>query len=213
MMNSGLTFVMIGGAATSVVVFALLNMPRTDYWPADLLSGVVVCNGQRYPVLGDFRAHWYASHLEAAGEQPIFNRDFGSPGSTQRVVRFTWLRTFHKPVIIRIDTDSRGVSTLTATELTGAGGYEPGTVGRRVVRVLTRQERARLDNVLHETRVFEQAPLNCEGAGADGSQWIAEQADASGYRYVDRWTPRTGPSREFGLYLLSLTRWTFDEVY
>lgn len=213
MVNGGLAFVMSGCAAAGVATFILVSLPGDEYWPYEVRSQRYTCgDGNSGTALDDFRASWYASHLRAAGERSIVRASSALPAQTRRTVRFTWLRSFDAPVIVRAETDQGGATTLTATELTGAGGYEPGTVARRIVRVLTPVEGERLEGVIERSRVFEQPPGECSMM-TDGAQWISEADDSAGYRFVDRQSPQIGPSREFGMHMLNLTGWRFDRIY
>jgi hypothetical protein len=81
------------------------------------------------------RENWYGRHLAAAGEG---NLCVHATDSTE-VYRFTWLRTFHPPVIIRVEL-SHGEIQLYAKQLTGAGGYDPGVLQtNRAVRLSSAQ--------------------------------------------------------------------------
>jgi hypothetical protein len=191
---------------------ALTGAPVQDgpaYFPEALSKTTLRCgllgSGARREVLSDFVAEWYGRHLRAAGEAPLFE-------ATRPTLRFTWLRTFHAPVVIRLDTAADGTVTMTATELSGQGGYEPGTVARRIERSLSAAEAAALKRVVEETAVLQQAPRTCD-LGLDGAQWIVEAAGPGGYRFVDRQSPERGPVRVFGLHLIGLTGWTYENVY
>jgi hypothetical protein len=179
------------------------------YFPQALYEASRNCGilglGGRRAVMDDHSAHWYGGHLSAAGERPIF-------ANRRSTLRFTWLRTFDAPVVVRIDRTGDGAVLMTATELSGQGGYEPGTVARRVERRLSAQETAALDQMLRETDVLAQAPIEC-AIGLDGAQWVVESAGPSGYRFVERQSPSDGPVRELGLHLLALTGWTFGRTY
>ena len=196
-------------------VLSLTSPPWTPvqdgpaYFPQSLRETSLRCGlfgpGARREVLSDFVADWYGRHLRAAGEAPLFE-------ATGPTLRFTWLRTFHAPVVIRLDTASDGTVTMTATELSGQGGYEPGTVARRIERRLSAGEAAALRRMVEQTGVLRQAPRTCD-LGLDGAQWIVESAGPGGYRFVDRQSPESGPVRAFGLHLIGLTGWTYDNLY
>lgn len=179
------------------------------YFPQSLRETTLRCGlfgpGARREVLSDFVADWYGHHLRAAGEAPLFE-------ATGPTLRFTWLRTFHAPVVIRLDTAADGTVTMTATELSGHGGYEPGTVARRIERRLSATEAAALTQVVGETAVLQQAAGACD-IGLDGARWIVESVGPGGYRFVDRQSPESGPVRAFGLHLIGLTGWTYDNLY
>lgn len=179
------------------------------YFPQALREATLRCGlfgpGARREVMSEQVASWYAGHLAAAGEAPLFR-------SNGRSLRFTWLRSFHAPVVIRLDTGADGAVTMTATELSGQGGYEPGTVARRIERRLTAAEAAAVMRTLEDTRVLGQAPATC-ALGLDGAQWIVEFAGPGGYQFVERQSPDKGPVRELGLHLIGLTGWRYESIY
>ena len=180
-----------------------------EYFPPSLYETTIRCGffglGRRHEVMDDFKADWYGKHLRAAGEKPLFR----TSGPT---LRFTWLRTFQAPVLIRLDTAAGGTVTMTATELSGAGGYEPGTVARRIERPLAPDETAALIRTLEDTAVLEQASATCN-LGLDGAQWVIESIGPEGYRFIDRWSPEDGPVRELGLLMLGFTGWDPDSIH
>jgi hypothetical protein len=47
--------------------------------------------------LDDFERDWYSRHLLAAGEPALPST------SRSTIVRLTWLRTFHNPIIVRVE--------------------------------------------------------------------------------------------------------------
>ena len=63
---------------------------------------------------------WYSEMLQALNE-PIL---LGLDGDAE-IYRFTWLRTFHNPIVIRIERKGGSIE-LTAKASNGAGGYKPG---------------------------------------------------------------------------------------
>jgi hypothetical protein len=198
----------LGPALFSGVLGLVSPATGQDYFPQALRETPVSCaafRGRTRPLMDDHKAHWYGSHLSAAGERPLSE-------AAVPTLRFTWLRTFHAPVVVRLETATDGAVTMTATELSGHGGYEPGTVARRVERRLSGEEVAALTRTLEDAAVLEQAPGECS-LGMDGAQWIIESAGPDGYRFVERWTPREGPVRAVGLHLIGLTGWTYDSVY
>lgn len=202
----------------------LAGCTGTSYFPPSLLEAVEPCeygNGRTgEPVMDGFRSEWYSSHLRAAREPRL-----GGAAPTYAldglgVLRFTWLRSFHAPVMVRVEAVSDDSLRLTATELTGAGGYEPGRVARRIERRLSAEEARHLTAVLSEGQVLDLPPSDaCPVAEngdiiiqGDGARWIIEANGPGGYRYVDRWSGE-GPVRELGLHLLGLTGWTYERVY
>lgn len=123
-----------------------------------------------------------------------------SCGELDEAYRFTWLRTFHSPVAVRVWRTGDSYE-LQAVLLDGAGGYEPGEVSRRINRRLTDEEWRRIKQVLEEIS-FWSLSTNNDVRGSDGAQWIIEGRD-EGYHVVDRWS---GNERmwEAGLVFLEL---------
>lgn len=163
------------------------------------------------PRFSDLRRDWYSKHLAAAGEPSLFQK---ARTGRSDVLRFTWLRTFDAPVIVRIDRLRGRAPHLSAVQLSGQGGYAPGNVSRKIRRLLTPIEAADL-----RRRLVVQNPLalplgsdDCE-SGLDGSQWIIERAVANRYKLIDRWSPEHGEVRATGMAMLRLTGWKFKDIY
>lgn len=170
--------------------------------------------------MDDFRSDWYSSHLRAAREPRLGGEAPPNAVDGLGVLRFTWLRSFHAPVMVRVEATADAGLHLTAKELSGAGGYDPGRIARRLERRLSAEEQARLLAFLNETRVLDLPPSDaCPVAEngdliihGDGAHWIIEANGPLGYRYVDRWSAEP-PVRDLGLHLIGLTGWTYDRVY
>jgi hypothetical protein len=145
---------------------------------------------------------WYSKHLNAMGEPSL------SCGTPEWTIRFTWLRTFHHPIVVRV-ANVRGEYRITATELDGAGGYEPGRVLRRQEAALIEADLRELQATVRRTQVAN-LPATDDRFGLDGAQWIIEIATNDSYRAVNRWSPESGPVREVGLLLLRLSTWSVD---
>jgi hypothetical protein len=89
-----------------------------------------------------FLRDWYSAYLRAMEEPPL---------SCGKVLgesyRLLWRRTWHHPVSVRILRTDTEVA-LTAVELDGAGGFEPGAVVKRVEKRLDKAQWARLKRAL-----------------------------------------------------------------
>lgn len=157
------------------------------------------------PVLSTFEDDWYSRHLRTAGERPLSFAP-GGPDS----VRFIWLRSFHSPVIVRVDWASTGEAVLTATMLSGAGGYEPGEISGIVSRTLTPDETRRL--LALRPAAFRKQRADCRMM-LDGASWIIEASGADGYRYVNSQSPRAGAVYDLGRTLLGFTGWALEPIY
>lgn len=146
-----------------------------------------------------FEREWFSEQLRAMGEPSL---SCGTPG---RVYRFTWLRSFHHPLAVRV-TDFGDRGRLDAVELDGSGGDEPGTPLRRKSYVLGRKSMAKLREAM--APAWELAATE-DSNGRDGAQWIIELTDKGRHHAVARWSPEQGPVRDLGLHLLVLAGWKF----
>ena len=160
--------------------------------------------------LDQFVRNWYGEQLAAMNEPRL---GMWVDSSDVEAIRFLWLRSFHHPVAVRAI--RRGMSySLVAVELTGAGGYEPGTILRR--------DSLRLDSLTWKALV---TPLrraefwdpDSSRVGLDGAEWIVEAVTRGQLFAVKQWSPEatgTGADmRAFGLAMLRLTSIPADPVY
>lgn len=178
-----------------VIIIALLfNIARVScqepYFPQGAFSGD--SNIDR------LTNRWYSTYLKSFKEPSFFQL---KDKSSHESYRFIWLRTFHQPVIVRLEIRADGIGMLTAKVSNGTGGYQPGQIIQDISRPLTRQQ---TDTFLAQvqTESFWELP-SCEdsGRGKDGSQWIIEGVKGANYHVVDRWTPSKGAVRDLGLAL------------
>jgi hypothetical protein len=163
----------------------------------------------KQPILSRTEVQWFSEHLASAGESALFPK----PDGTRSVLRFTWLRTFHEPVVVRLQERDDGRQHLVAKRLSGAGGYEPGTVDETVERDLTAEESRALSALLAGLDLQSLAPSECGPPGLDGAVWLFETASNGDYRLYKRRSPGSGEIRELGLFLLRLTRWNNEPIY
>jgi hypothetical protein len=141
-----------------------------------------------------FTREWYSTHLRTMAEPSL-----SCGQSDDESYRFLWLRTWGHPITVRVEAGQP--HTLTAVELDGAGGYEPGKVVRRVTRQLSAEEWRTLS---HSSKAlnFWKMPTRLPHHGSDGAQWVLEGRSGREYHVVDRWSPRDGAYRDFCLMLV-----------
>lgn len=186
------------------------TLPAARYFPAEL-SNPACANSKPEPVSG-FRKAWYSKHLRNAGEPSMSARIEGIERTRRSALRFTWLRSFHKPVIVRIEEWGSARPRLLAVEMAGRGGYGGGEAIRRIDRKLSLAEGKALRQLWTRADPFTHQSPPC-GRMMDGAQWIIETARPGGYRFIDRQSPDNGPVREVGLALLGLTGWEVGDIY
>lgn len=176
-----------------------VNVSDADYFASGAFS--------KKPRNDRFVSEWYSKHLSAMREPSL------QCVSRCPVYRFLWLRTFHRPIAVRVEKRDDGMH-LFAVELDGAGGYEPGNESRRVGRILSAREARAFAKAIAAARVFD-APDKPGMLGLDGARWIVEARDGERYQLHDVWTPDSGRIHGLGKMLIALTDWSIpqDEIY
>ena len=179
-------------ALTALLLVACASTTK-DYFP-------------EWTELSSFQRQWFSEHLHAAKEQPI-----SLPVETE-IYRFTWLRSFHAPIIVRVDCNDKCI--LKARQLSGAGGYSPGHIQMKQDRILTSEEASKLKAIAKRIDNWAYAP-DKETIGLDGARWIFEMASGNNYQAWNLWSP-TGEKAaeihvEMCLYLLNLTNFSIEK--
>lgn len=149
---------------------------------------------------GGFYEEWYGKHLRVMRETSLLD----NKNEDLEVYRFLWLRTFHHPVMVRIERDGYSFN-LRSIELNGAGGYEPGRIWRTDNIEISHIEWCEFTSLLDKAEFWKEQSVQRERNGVDGAQWILEGLNDQRYHIVDRWSPHRGDFREACLYLLKLT--------
>jgi hypothetical protein len=127
----------------------------------------------------------YSKQLRALNEPVVYTAD-----STVELYRFTWLRTFHNPVAIRVEKKSNQY-IMTWKVCNGAGGYDPGELKTDRQIILNDSIWVEFQKRIEQID-FWNLETNIESIGYDGSEWILEGKKAGNYHVVERWTPREG---------------------
>lgn len=140
----------------------------------------------RWSDLDEFERDWYSKHLMAARESAL------TEASRKTIVRLTWLRSFHNPVVVRVECGAS--CQLTSVRLSGAGGYEPGTIAESHRERLSRAQKGQLMRLVSEMLNHRDVPVDektyevVDGqlveeiiVHTDGAQWIVEIVDANDY--------------------------------
>lgn len=174
------------------------------------------------PVLSAHQREWYSRHFEAASERALLS--YRTEMQPVRLLRFTWLRTFDQPMIVRLAEYSGEQWVMHATRLSGAGGYDEGVVDAEVSRNLVPSEAEALRDLLADRALFQMSLDDClhqfDRNGeevivvvADGAEWLVEGLDDQGYRYINRQSPESGAIYDFGVFALGLTGWDIEPIY
>lgn len=160
-------------------------------------------------MLDEFRYQWYCKQLQAMGEREL--------ASGAESYRFLYLRTFDAPISVRVQRiGDRWL--LVARVLSGKGGYDPGTVVKRVDRELSTEEIGALQRRLRGADFWGEPWVTQKELGVDGGQWIFEGRRGAEYRLLDIWSPEHIDYRlfrELCLYFLDRAgvRPTEEDIY
>jgi hypothetical protein len=120
----------------ALIIAVLMSLLSSSAWAAEqvcpALSSDHYCfRSGTFDKKDERDRQWYSKHLRAMNQPSMW---CGNEPDTE--YRFTWLRTFHHPVVVRV-TNTGNVTRIEAVELNGAGGYSPGKELRRISRPLT----------------------------------------------------------------------------
>ncbi len=178
-------------SALFFLLYGAGSFAQSEYFPSGSLS--------EYVESDRFCARWYTEQLKALREPSLW---LLSKTQKEQSYRFLWLRSFHHPVAIRIDVQPDGTSRLTTKITSGAGGYKPGHLLQDEKSTLTKEQTELFLRRIKENKFWDLEGIEKSSGGCDGAQWIIEGVNDGKYRVLTRWTPRDGPIRAIGLFLL-----------
>lgn len=143
-------------------------------------------------VLDTFTNSWYSKMLFGLHEPVLYQSS-----DTTEIFRFTWLRTFHKPIAIRV-TAKNGEHILTLKVASGAGGYEVGNLVRDTSFYISNNEWNEFSSRMGAINFWSLSSQD-NSRGKDGSEWILEGRGNEKYHFVTRWTPNTNatPNKDY----------------
>lgn len=128
------------------------------------------------------------------------------------IIRFTWLRTFHAPIIVRLTVPKDGKGQVKVVRFSGLGGYDVGVVHNRMHRTVVRDE-ALATLAKADPALLVPPHPSCGPPGMDGARWLIERSDGTRYHLAERWSPREGAVRDVGVALLQLAGLHDEELY
>lgn len=129
----------------------------------------------------------FNGQIRAMKEPSLFERH---ADKTIEQYRFLWLRTFHKPIAVRIQKDNSGF-TLRGVRLSGEGGYEPGHIEHDETIILSQDQWNGFLKLLDKSSFWLLPTEEKDAGGFDGAQWVLEGQRAGKYHIVDRWSPHS----------------------
>jgi len=129
----------------------------------------------------------------------------------KEIYRFLWLRTFHNPIVIRIEKNEKEFK-LYWKRSDGKGGYEAGKIIENKSIELTKKQWRKFEKLLKNSKFWSNPSTKYDQdiiLATDGSQWVLEGVKNSNYHIseIDIFKPC--------LYLIKLTEMKIpeDEFY
>lgn len=165
--------------------------------PESAITGKEFFAGQ----LDAFRHNWYRSQLKIMEEDALFDM---APDDKLKF-RFLWLRSFHKPYVVRGFQAKDGKFKLHMKGTDGSGGHN---LGKKVDDVFVHLTKSQSQDMVSQLRALNICDTTkTRAVGTDGAQWVFEVSDGGRYCVVDIWSPeKSSPFHSFGLLLLKTTR-------
>ncbi len=216
--------------SNSLAVGAAVGQDVPEKQSEDDATKSAAAEVQRFPdgVLSDSKLRWYSKHLAAMNERPLKEQTGQKSSESKReAYRFIWLRSFDHPSAVRLEAKN-GQYRLTAKEVDGKGGYDPGTLTLNKSRSLTHEEWKTLMGWINECSFWTMTTseknyyTNQHGMKTywdikDGAKWIVEGVRDDKYHIVDRQSPGTfiehrdvEKYRGMCLHILSLAGFNLD---
>ena len=148
--------------------------------------------------------------LIALKEPCLYNR---SLAENEIIFRFTWLRTFHHPIAIRLEKNENNIMLYWKVGK-GMGGYKPKGLKISGKRKLTLNEWNEFINLFNNTN-FDNLPNKGGFPMVDGASWTLERKTRDSYKaHCTNWASEQ--FKECCLFLLKLTNIKIkdeDEIY
>jgi hypothetical protein len=166
----------------------------TDHWVCDYTMNYLseIESGKR-------TAERLENQLKDLQEDCLYNNE-NKANST--IYRFTWLRTFHQPIAIRIEKNDNKIMLYLKVGK-GAGGYQPQGLKKSGKKKLSLKEWIEFERLIKESN-FDSLPNETYIPMLDGATWTLERKSFESFKACNS----NEPSKEIEdacLYLLNLT--------
>lgn len=164
---------------------------------------------------------WYSRDLHFLKEPVLYNFYLNKD-----IYRFTWLRSFHPPIVLRLEKSNNEV-TLTEKKLIKFESID--TLGRNEFAMVLdsihiEESKRKVDNhywndfesLLKENNFQDMPTTVAWEFGTDGSEWILEKHSKEGYYVVNRWSPyekQYANFRKICDYLIDHSKFKDEERY
>ena len=127
--------------------------------------------------------NYISKSLHEFKEPLLYNCD-----EEKEIYRFTWLKSFDNPIVIRIEISSNK-KTIFWKELEIDKEYKPTKIIIDENKPLSNQKWNELNRLIQKTNFWEIYP-NINAPGFDGSFWVLEGTKEGKYKAVAYWVPK-----------------------
>jgi len=130
--------------------------------------------------------------------------------SEDEVYRFTWLRAFNNPVIIRFEKHNNAY-TLYTKEMLDYKGYIPQKIKVNKAQQMNEYVWYSFKEKLKDIDFWKLNSKDTEPTPSDGAEWLLEGATKNMYHFTERNSPSSKKYRSCCLYLLTLSNLDIPE--
>ena len=162
-------------------------------------SGLLKLHEDKPGYLSNFCNIWYSSVLEACGEPLLYNYH-----GEDEIYRFTWLRSFHAPVVIKIQKHDFNF-IFTAKKLRPEYKDYPAEVIVSDSVFISWFKWYHFKNKLNNTSFWNMPMDDNADIGTDGARWIIEGFKDGQYHFIDRWSAKESDFGKACLYLIKIS--------
>lgn len=126
------------------------------------------------------------------------------------VYRFLWLRSFHNPMVFRIEKNKNYYLIRKGLDLRA----KPQTIYINDTIILSNSDAKKLNSKILKMNFFKMNNNVLKGT-VDGSRWVIEIKNSNQYNAVARFSPKNSELYELGKYILNLSQLEFtnQELY
>ena len=145
-----------------------------------------------------FEQAWTDTFLKRYYSQELF--DLHEPvlhnyTGKSEIYRFTWLRSFHDPVSIRLQKRRDDIEII--TKISDGIGFSHGRIIFYEDKDISRKQWLSFKSLINKLNYWELPEQAREIGATDGAGWVLEGYLNSKYHYVSRWSPDLNGHIEF----------------
>jgi hypothetical protein len=148
---------------------------------------------------------WYSARLSDFKEPDIYTYS-----GKDEIYRFTWLRSFDNPVVIRFQ-KHENTYILYTKEMLDNGGYIPQEIKTDTKQEMTIFEWGTFKHKIDDFYFWNIVPNDPEPRPNDGAEWILEGASKNKYHFIARTSPVDNKYKACCKYLIFLSKLKIPE--